>query len=148
MEALALSTDMHRALAVELVDKLPTAAIDDVLLALCARMKRVDDDERGHPSQLDRVARLLRVFDGTVHLAPILYDTLAPSRLTSFLDLALDRFAIDAPAEDVAAVAAMAERFLHAVREPAVEARDTSRCRRRVRPAVALARRRRASEDE
>lgn len=50
----------------------------------------------------------------------IIYDALDGKRVTALLALALDRFAIDGADDQVQEVAAAAERFLLAVRQPAL----------------------------
>ena len=121
MDPLLLPNDVHRALAVELIRTAPSSTLDDVIVAVCERIKDVDKSERGLPSQLERVARLLRAFERSVHLAPIIYDALSTKQIAALLVLALDQFAIDAPNADLVAVADAAERFVHAVHKPSVE---------------------------
>lgn len=121
MHTIDLPHTVHRALVVELIAKSPPGIVDDVVLALCERIRAVEKTETGAPSQVERVARLLRAFERSVHLAPIVYDALRTEQLRALLILALDQFAIDAPPGDVAIVAAAAERYLRTVREPSVD---------------------------
>lgn len=120
MQPLSLATEVHRAVAKELIDKAPAAIVDELLEALCARLIAMDAHETGHPSHVERVARILRAFQVTVHLPVIIYDALDGARVTALLTLALDRLAIDGTAAEVETAAVAAERFLDAVREPAV----------------------------
>lgn len=116
-----MPASVHRALAVELIAKAPLAVVDDLLVALCERIRAVDNTELGAPSQIERVACLLRAFERSVHLPPIVYDALRTGQLRALLVLALDQFAIDASPGDAAVVAVAAERYVRAVRDPAVD---------------------------
>lgn len=120
MADIDLTPAVHRAHAVELIAKAPTIILDDIVVAVCARILEVDESERGHPTQIDRAVRVLRAFGRSVHLAPLVYDALSGPQLRALLVLALDRFAVDATDADARAVAAAAERFVRALREPAV----------------------------
>lgn len=120
MDPIDLSTAVHRALALELIAKAPPAILDDLVASLCERIRAVDETEVGHPSQVERAARVLGVFERSVHLAPIVYDALGSNQLRALVVLALDRFAIDAAPADAAVVVTAAERYVRAVREPAI----------------------------
>lgn len=122
MNPVSPPSDAETALIVELIARTPTNALDEVLRAVCDRVRAVDETEVGHPSQVERAARLLDAF-ACIHLAPIIYDALDARSLRALLVLSLDRFAIDGPPHDVAFVAAAARRFVHAVEEPAVLSR-------------------------
>ena len=88
--------------------------------ALCARIRAADAGERRQSSHLERVGRLLRCFEDTVHLPVVIYDVLDGRRLSALLVSALDRFAIDAADADVKRVLAATEKFQAAVRDPAI----------------------------
>lgn len=121
MDSIDLPPSVHRAITVELIAKSPPGVVDDIVAALCERIRAVEKTETGAPSQVERVARLLRAFDRSVHLAPIVYDALRTDQLRALLVLALDQFAIDAPPGDAAIVAAAADRYVRAVREPSID---------------------------
>ena len=118
MNFLSLPTSVMKTLVVELIAKAPEQILDDVVAAVCERLRRVDESERLHPSQVERAASLLGAFE-RVHLPAIIYDALNATRMRALIMLALDRFAIDGSESDVEDVAGAAERFVDAVRERA-----------------------------